>query len=604
MTDHHEFRTPKWAREIERFLGIKSQFILWGNINDVYPILSADGPIVGDLCTYIVEILRGCGYQFVLKYEPHTLSLAMGDTQLAAAAISRDITQPLSPVTLKELTSITESISLSKEAGALIINHGSRLSSLCPQEIEQFHYDFFRLSIQASPRQRRFNLVFWIMEKDNDLPPWYTLDNPRVRVLPIPKPDHDLRRQVVKSVSSIIPGYQDLDAEPTQKCRMENIFVDQTGGLFSSEIASIARMAANDAIDFGRVTEAVRQYKLGIPDNPWAKLDYESIRNARSFLSSRVIGQEQAIDHSLDIIKRSIYDLSGAQFASSVQRPKGVMFFAGPTGVGKTELAKSITELIFGSSANYLRFDMSEFNQPHSDQRLVGAPPGYVGYGVGGELTNAVKQNPFSLILFDEIEKAHPKIMDIFLQILDDGRLSSGQGETVYFSDSIIVFTSNLGVYGRNSDGESTRHVSPDMPYDDVKEKINAAIEDYFRFGLNRPEILGRLGRNIVVFDFIRPLEAEMIFDKMLRNILAKLYDSYKITLTLDDEYKRHLAGLTVQDLSLGGRGIGNALEEYFINPLARVLFEIGAQNGGRYQCHLSRGEDGCRLHLIDLKQH
>jgi ATP-dependent Clp protease ATP-binding subunit ClpA len=311
-----------------------------------------------------------------------------------------------------------------------------------------------------------------------------------------------------------------------------------------------------------------------------------------------VIGQEQAVGHSLDIVKRSIFDLSGAQFSPTAQRPKGVMFLAGPTGVGKTELAKSLAELIFGSATNYIRFDMSEFDKEHANQRLVGAPPGYVGYDVGGELTNAVKQNPFSLILFDEIEKAHPKLMDIFLQILDDGRLTSGRGETVYFSDALIIFTSNLGVYQSTADGRRVPRIKPDMEFPKIREEITSAINEFFNFQLNRPEILNRLGRNIVVFDFIRPPEAGRIFEKMLQNVLNKLSLSQKLTLILEDEDRARLSELACRDLSMGGRGIGNALEQAFVNPLARELFNADAKAGERYVCRITPGREDGQLDL------
>jgi ATP-dependent Clp protease ATP-binding subunit ClpA len=246
------------------------------------------------------------------------------------------------------------------------------------------------------------------------------------------------------------------------------------------------------------------------------------------------------------------------------------------------------------TSTNFIRFDMSEFNKEHANQRLVGAPPGYVGYDVGGELTNAVKQNPFSLILFDEIEKAHPILMDIFLQILDDGRLTSGRGETVYFSDALIVFTSNLGVYQLNRDGSRSPRINPGMEYSEVRKEITDAITEFFTETLNRPEILNRLGPNIVVFDFIKHPYAEQIFEKMLDNALTKLRDSRKITIRpLESDDKKLLIELACRDLSMGGRGIGNALEQAFVNPLARALFEAEAKAEESYSCRLSQDPDG-----------
>ena len=169
----------------------------------------------------------------------------------------------------------------------------------------------------------------------------------------------------------------------------------------------------------------------------------------------------------LDIVKRAV---TGIGQSPRGGRPRGVAFLAGPTGVGKTELAKTITSLLFGDESAYIRFDMSEFSAEHADQRLIGAPPGYVGYDVGGELTNAIREKPFSVVLFDEIEKAHPRILDKFLQVLDDGVLTSGRGDRVYFSEAFIVFTSNLGIYSDRSGGRTRARTSlPDEPFEDVQ---------------------------------------------------------------------------------------------------------------------------------------
>jgi ATP-dependent Clp protease ATP-binding subunit ClpA len=251
------------------------------------------------------------------------------------------------------------------------------------------------------------------------------------------------------------------------------------------------------------------------------------------------------------------------------------LFFAGPTGVGKTELAKSLTQLIFGDERAYLRFDMSEFAEEHTSARLLGAPPGYIGYDAGGELTNAVRQKPFSVILFDEIEKAHPRILDKFLQILEDGRLTDGRGDTAYFSEAVIVFTSNLGIYVENEHGQRVQNVQPGDKYDVVESRVRGAIADYFKFKLSRPEILNRIGDNIVVFNFITPDIATRILDGMLNNVINRVKEEHRIILTIAPQAKQELLSLCTRDLSNGGRGIGNQVESCFINPLGRALFAL-----------------------------
>lgn len=265
--------------------------------------------------------------------------------------------------------------------------------------------------------------------------------------------------------------------------------------------------------------------------------------------------------------------MSGLQ-GSSHTRPKGVLFFAGPTGTGKTETAKTLAEVIFGDESCCKRFDMSEYGQSHSDQKLLGAPPGYVGYEAGGQLTNAVKNNPFSILLFDEIEKAHPSILDKFLQILEDGRMTDGQGNTVYFSETIIIFTSNLGIYTIGENGQREANVTEDMPYSEMSVRVRDAIEDYFKTQLGRPEILNRIGENIVVFDFIRPDVAKLILDSQVNKIITNLSAEKHIELSISEQAIGTLTEQALNNLQNGGRGIGNVVENLLINPLSRYLFD------------------------------
>lgn len=606
-----DFTAPKWSRELVRFLPAKSQFILWGNIHDVYPIELQGNITTLRMDAFINATLRAQGYSLIVKYEPLIGFSLMdkGDAEIFKRLTNLESKDGM-PIkaTLPKASEIIDILVKNKEANcAVILNFASRIQELCAgngNDVNEFFYYMFRLMQDAVPKriQREgaevttlYSPLLWILDKENDMPAWYSLSNARFRSLPIPKPDHDIRSYIIESLVSKIDGYNETNEE--QKHDNIQLFISQTAGLFASELIAIVQLARREGLRFSDVGEAIRRYKLGIMENLWAKLDHERIKQAESHLSKSVMGQDRAVRHVANILKRSVYSMSGSQFSRYTQRPKGVLFFAGATGVGKTELAKAITELVFGSPTNYIRFDMSEFGHEHADQRLVGAPPGYVGYDVGGELTNAIKQNPFSVVLFDEIEKANPKILDMFLQILDDGRLTSGRGETVYFSESLIIFTSNLGIYELMPDGTKHQVVTPDMPYEEVSEKINRAIEDFFRYKINRPEILNRMGKNIIVFDFIRNETASNIFDKMLGNVAFRLKDSHDIELKLSDKAKKQILTEICKDLSMGGRGVGNKIEEVLINPLSRALFENTVKPGSTLVIdNISQGDNGWEL--------
>jgi energy-coupling factor transporter ATP-binding protein EcfA2 len=591
MANTEIYTKPRWLRDLLRFLPLKSQFVLSGNVKDlqtqeITPGVIAAAPLLTVLSTELV----GAGFAQTLVYDPLVGFQVLGPSGPSPEADS--VLQSfglipsngVAPASADLLTATLDRVVASAGVPTtLIIDFASRLLArtdhLSPVE-QQLFTRALVLSQTSRPRPvgpnrtPLFNTILWIVDKEGDLPDWLVVDNPRLRHIPISKPDRSARRAVVPSLLRSLPGGR--NADPSLLKQAEDDLVDETEGLLLMDLNAIAQLGRSEGVDVTNISDAVRRYKVGVTDDPWRKIEREKIRSGTDFVTKRVIGQDHAVTHMLDIVKRAATGISGARRGG---RPRGVAFLAGPTGVGKTELAKTITELLFGDESAYIRFDMSEFSAEHADQRLIGAPPGYVGYDVGGELTNAIREKPFSVVLFDEIEKAHPRILDKFLQVLDDGVLTSGRGDRVYFSEALIVFTSNLGIYSVDSTGNRVPNVSADQPFEEVRRKVRQEIETHFKLVLNRPEILNRIGENIIVFDFIRPEIAVRIFEQMVNNALSNIGEAgYRVTLA--PEISAKLQSICLADMSNGGRGIRNQLEAHLINPLARALFEEEGSTG------------------------
>jgi ATP-dependent Clp protease ATP-binding subunit ClpB len=582
---------PSWALDMDRALPVQSQFIVSGNIRDVYPVMTDDGAAFKPALDIVWDVLARRGYKFLLIYDPVDNLRLYAPEQAEAASLVEGLKldgRNPSPASLERLGQILRSLSRSRNAaGAIVIDYASRLIAR-PQDLSAEERSFFVACEKLAHLTRHlrapggatppFNPIVWLTNGANDLPHWFAVGNETIRPLVAGLPDREARYRVAAQSARHFSDAGKLDAK--RRDELVNQFALHTEGMTLRSLLSIAALARGHEFGLARIGDAIRAYKVGAPDDPWKQpLVREQIRTGAETIGKRVKGQANAIGKSLDILTRSVMGLTGAQANRQGARPRGVLFFAGPTGVGKTELAKAITQSLFGDESAYHRFDMSEFSAEHAEARLVGAPPGFVGHDAGGELVNAVRQRPFSVLLFDEIEKAHPRILDKFLQILEDGRLTDGRGETVFFSEAVIIFTSNLGVHVEDQQGNRSPNVTENDDYATVDARIKKAIGDYFRFKLERPELLNRIGEdNIVVFDFIRPGVARDIFDKMLSNICERVREEHGLTLTLSPQARATLENRCLERLDNGGRGIGNTLETQFINPLARALFARSEQ--------------------------
>ncbi len=301
----------------------------------------------------------------------------------------------------------------------------------------------------------------------------------------------------------------------------------------------------------------------GIPVSKLVETEREKLLKLPEILHKRVIGQDEAVTAVSEAILRARAGLKDEN------RPIGSFIFLGPTGVGKTELAKALSESLFDTERNMIRIDMSEYMEKHSVSRLVGAPPGYVGYDEGGQLTEAVRRKPYSVVLFDEIEKAHPDVFNILLQLLDDGRLTDNQGRTVDFKNTIIIMTSNIG------SSELIEHMNQEgnIP-EEVKEKVTGELKNYFR-----PEFLNRVD-DIIVFSALTLNQIKEIIDLAFSAIAHRLADR-EMTLEMTEAAKDFIAK-EAYDPQYGARPIKRYLQKHVENELAGMIIRGELVDGGK----------------------
>lgn len=576
---------------IKREIGIKKCVILDGDVGDVY--LNQKKQIV-DLKQYLMDMLKDLDYDDILYWdridgldgdvsrldlleevEIEGEEYAFEDDEQEETAERKDANtgsglfkEPaeIFNIVYKNLKKPNHKIAFVLNWADYVFTAGGQLPpderellTLLGKAIKDKKVEYLSAEVNES-------CVILITNKLSMFPISFYQGNPEVACLTLPRPDREERERMLEKVES---GF-DVKMKPGETLMTsdkKNEFVDMLDDFTNREIIQMARLSRKEPrMPFEQL---YLLFKYGEKDNPWEKLDYKAVKNIKRILGERVVGQEEAIEKIEKVVVKAYMGLSGIHKSSSRSAPKGVLFFVGPTGVGKTELSKALAKFLFGDEQACIRFDMSEYAQENSDQKLIGAPPGYVGYEEGGQLTNAVKEKPFSIILFDEIEKAakpNPRILDIFLQILEDGRLTDSKGETVYFSESVIIFTSNLGASEVSDSGSN----------EDVAQEFIKIVKNYFDNEIKRPEILGRIGySNIVPFNYIKDTEfAVKIAKSKLRPVQRGIAEKYRIDLEFEDELKFVNYILGGADSSKGGRDILNSINDKLLDELAMFLFE------------------------------
>jgi ATP-dependent Clp protease ATP-binding subunit ClpB len=327
--------------------------------------------------------------------------------------------------------------------------------------------------------------------------------------------------------------------------------------LGEADNAEEARMVS-EAVRPEQIAEVVERW-TGIPTSKMLEGEKEKLLRMEEGLHKRVIGQNAAVKAVANAVRRARAGLNDEG------RPLGSFLFLGPTGVGKTELTKAVAEFLFDDDSAMVRIDMSEFMEKHSVARLIGAPPGYVGYDEGGVLTEAVRRRPYQVVLFDEVEKAHPDVFNVLLQVLDDGVLTDGQGRTVDFKQTLIILTSNLGA-------QALSHLPDGADASDAKAEVMDAVRGHFR-----PEFLNRLDE-IIVFDRLGRGDMGGIVEIQLARLLKRLA-ARKITLALDEDAKKWLAE-EGYDPVFGARPLKRVIQRSLQDPLAEMLLAGDIKDG------------------------
>ncbi len=569
--------------KIRRSAGIKKCVMIDGNVGDVY--LDDKNKIV-TLREYLETMFKEMGYQDIVYWDRvegatgAIEKLTLTD-EVKVEGDSYDLDdeqgapkdqQGLFKTSSEILNVVYKNVIDKKKKVAFIINWSEYLFSvnglsdderqnitLLGKALKDRKVDYLNSDCNES-------VVVIVLNKASGLPISFYQGNPEVEIVTLQKPDRQERKQIIQKIEDSFEVR--LKGGTNSLLDVENIeCIDMLEDFTNREIIQLSRLSRKE--DKTSFDKLFYLFKYGEKENPWEKLEQSRVKNIKKELSERVVGQEEAIEKIEKTVVKAYMGLTGLHKTSSRSMPKGVFFFVGPTGVGKTELSKALAKFLFGDEQACIRFDMSEYAQENSDQKLIGAPPGYVGYEEGGQLTNAIKEYPFSVVLFDEIEKAakpNPRILDIFLQILEDGRLTDSKGETVYFSDTIIVFTSNLGA----------NQVQASSDKEGVAKEFIKIVKEYFDQELKRPELLGRIGyNNIVPFNFIQDREFQVkICKSKLKPVIRGIEEKYKLELEFEKEMEAIEYILKGVDASKGGRDILNAINDRLLDRIAMFLFE------------------------------
>ena len=496
-----------------------------------------------------ISILRGLKERFEIH---HGVRITDGAIIASAVLSNRYITDRFLP---------DKAIDLMDEAAAML---RTEIDSM-PAELDEIMRRIMQLEIEQQAlnkendrgSEERLKAIeselAQLRDKANEMKAQWELEKENI------KKEKELKEELENVKLQIQEAERNYDLETLAKLKYGKLPALEASLAKEKQIQARDRML-KEAVTENEITEIISKW-TGIPVTKLQQEEKEKLLNLEKILHERVIGQDEAVTAVSDAVLRARAGLK------DIKRPVGSFIFLGPTGVGKTELARALTEALFDTEENMIRFDMSEYMEKHSVAKLIGAPPGYVGYEEGGLLTEAVRRRPYSVILFDEIEKAHPDVFNILLQIMDDGRLTDSKGRVVNFKNTVIIMTSNIGSqYLLEKVGEKG------VIDDDVRENVQSELRYVFR-----PEFLNRTD-DIVLFKPLTRQEVKEIVKLVLKSLSSRLAEK-----DMDIEYTDKALDYIVDEgwnPEFGARPIKRFVQKHVETELGRLLIKGDIETG------------------------
>ena len=388
----------------------------------------------------------------------------------------------------------------------------------------------------------------------------------------------ELERRIADLLGDVEQAVREQDFEHAAELRKERMRLEEK---LQKERAKTGRGRGKKALTVGEneIAQIVADWTK-IPVSKLAETETQRLQKLEKILHKRVIGQDEAVTAVARAVRRGRVGLQDPG------RPIGSFLFLGPTGVGKTELSKALAEVLFGREEAMIRVDMSEYMEKHSVSKLIGAPPGYVGHDDGGQLSEKVRRNPYTVILFDEIEKAHPDVFNILLQVLDDGRITDSQGRTVDFKNTVIIMTSNAGA-GSIISPKRLGFASKDdekQNYEAMKASVMEEVRRMFK-----PEFLNRIDE-IIVFHALNKEQMKQIVTILFKELISRCQEQMGITLKIRDSVKTHLVD-SAYDVKYGARPLKRAIQTQVEDPLADALLSGEIRKGSQVTVTMRRGK-------------